>query len=183
MADNGSNSKIGDGIKADADLSWYAVYTRPRAEKLVFQRILETGIEGLFTHAKDDTPMERQEKVVEKPLLSSYIFVKTKPKLFPLVFKIFGVVKFITFESKPVPIPEKQINNLKLIVNSNAEIEVTSERFAPGDHIIVETGSLKGLTGELIETGSKKKVIVRLDKLDQNILLTIPVTFLKKLQE
>jgi transcription antitermination factor NusG len=183
MADNSGSSKIVNGIKADADLSWYAVYTRPRAEKLVYQRILETGIEVFLPMQKTIRQWSDRKKVIEKPLLSSYIFVKTKPKLFPLVFKIYGVVKFITFESKPVAIPEKQINNLKLIVDSNAEIEVTSEKFAPGDHIIVETGSLKGLTGELIETGSKKKVIVRLDKLDQNILLSIPVTFLKKLQE
>ena len=183
MAENSGSSKMANGIKADTDLSWYAVYTRPRAEKLVYQRIRETGIEVFLPMQKTIRQWSDRKKVIEKPLLSSYIFVKTKPKLFPLVFKIYGVVKFITFESKPVPIPEKQINNLKLIVDSNAEIEVTSEKFAPGDHIIVETGSLKGLTGELIETGSKKKVIVRLDKLDQNILLSIPVTFLKKLQE
>lgn len=183
MADSKSNSNKVTAIQADADLSWYAVYTRPRAEKLVFDRIRETGIEVFLPMQKTIRQWSDRKKVIEKPLLSSYIFVKTKPKLFPLVFKIFGVVKFITFESKPVPIPEKQINNLKLIVDSNAEIEVTSEKFAQGDHIIVETGSLKGLTGELIEIGSKKKVIVRLDKLDQNIILTIPVTFLKKFQE
>jgi len=41
-------------------------------------------------------------------------------------------------------------------------------------------GSLVGLTGELIETGKKKRVIVRIDKLEQNIVVTIPVTFLRK---
>ena len=40
-----------------------------------------------------------------------------------------------------------------------------------------------GLTGELIRTGGKRRVIVRIDKLEQNILLTIPVTFLRKIKE
>jgi hypothetical protein len=46
----------------------------------------------------------------------------------------------------------------------------------------VINGSLVGLTGELIRVGGKKRVIIRIDKLDQNILLTIPVTFLRKIK-
>ena len=43
------------------------------------------------------------------------------------------------------------------------------------------SGSMTGLTGELIKIGGKNRVIVRIDKLEQNIILTIPVTFLRKL--
>jgi hypothetical protein len=45
----------------------------------------------------------------------------------------------------------------------------------------VINGSMIGLTGELIKTGNKKRVLIRIDRLDQNIILTIPVTFLKKI--
>ena len=89
MADIRSNSNKVTGIPADTDISWYAVYTRPRAEKLVFQRIQETGIEVFLPMQKTIRQWSDRKKVIEKPLLSSYIFVKTKPKLFPLVFRIF----------------------------------------------------------------------------------------------
>jgi transcription antitermination factor NusG len=106
--------------------------------------------------------------------------VKVRKKEFPRVFTILGVVKFVSFEGQPAPIPQKQIDNLRLVVNSDAEIEVTGESFAKGDNVEVVTGSLTGLTGELILIGGKKRVIVRIDRLDQNIIVTIPVTFLKK---
>ena len=159
---------------------WYAVYTRPRAEKLVYSRLIEIDVESFLPLIKTVRKWSDRKKVIEKPLISSYLFVKVRKKEFPRVFTILGVVKFISFEGQPVPIPQKQIDNLKLIVNSDAEIEVSGEAFAKGDNVEVVTGSLTGLTGELILIGGKKRVIVRIDRLDQNIIVTIPVTFLKK---
>jgi hypothetical protein len=37
-----------------------------------------------------------------------------------------------------------------------------------------------GLSGELIKIGSKNRVVVRIDKLDQNLILKIPMAFLRK---
>ena len=102
-------------------------------------------------------------------------------KDFPKVYKVNGVVKFVSFEGQPVSIPQNQIDNLRLLVNSDAEIEVISGNFAKGDQVEVMSGSMTGLTGELIKIGGKNRVIVRIDKLEQNIILTIPVTFLRKL--
>jgi transcription antitermination factor NusG len=159
---------------------WYALYTRPRAEKLVFQRLVEEGIETFLPLQKTYRMWSDRKKLVEKPLLSSYIFVKTKKKHFPRVYKIIGVVKFVSFEGQPVSIPQIQIDNLRLLINSDAEIEVTSDKFAQGDNVEVINGSLIGLTGELIKIGTKNRVVVRIDRLDQNLILKIPKAFLKK---
>src|SRR5674476_177906 len=136
---------------------WYALYTRPRAEKLVYQRLVEEGIETFLPLQKTYRMWSDRKKLVEKPLLSSYIFVMTKSKYFPEVYKAQGVVKFVTFEGHPASIPQKQIDNLRLLVNSDEEIEVTGEQFAKGDNVEVTNGSLIGLTGELIKIGSKKR--------------------------
>jgi len=160
---------------------WYAIYTNPRAEKQVHTRLVETGVETFLPLQKTYRQWSDRKKLVEKPLLSSYVFVKVMPKQFPVVYKTIGVVKFISFEGQPVAIPQNQIDNLKLLINSDAEIEVTSEILAKGDNVKVMSGSLVGLTGELVSFGGKRRVVVRIDKLDQNIVVTIPVTFLKKM--
>lgn len=159
---------------------WYALYTKPRAEKLVYQRLIEVNIETFLPLQKTIRMWSDRRKVIEKPLLSSYIFVKTRSKFFPQVYKTNGVVKFVSFEGQPVSIPQKQIDNLKLIINSDAEVEVSSEKFAAGDNVEVINGSLIGLTGELIRIGSHNRVIVRIDKLEQNLILKIPKAFLRK---
>jgi transcription antitermination factor NusG len=161
---------------------WYALYTRPRAEKLVYQRLVEDGIETFLPLQKTYRMWSDRKKLVEKPLLTSYIFVKTCSKYFPMVYKTNGVVKFVSFEGHPVSIPQNQIDNLRLLINSDAEIEVSSEKFAPGDNVEVVNGSLVGLTGELIKIGSHNRVVVRIDRLDQNLILKIPKAFLRKVQ-
>ena len=55
------------------------------------------------------------------------------------------------------------------------------EKFAPGDNVEVVNGALIGLTGELIKVGSHNRVIVRIDRLDQNLILKIPKAFLRKI--
>lgn len=183
MAEKKTTVKIENGNmtrKNDND-KWYAVYTRPRAEKLVYNRLVEADIETFLPMQKTIRQWSDRKKLIEKPLLSSYVFVRTRKKHFPVVYRTSGVVKFITFEGLPVAIPQNQIDNLRLLINSDAEIEVTSEKFSQGDNVEVVSGSLIGLTGELINVGRKKRVIVRIDRLDQNIVVTIPVTFLKKI--
>ena len=160
---------------------WYALYTNPRAEKQVFTRLTDAGIETFLPLQKTYRIWSDRKKLVEKPLLSSYIFVKTKSKYFPDVYKTQGVVKFVTFEGRPASIPQKQIDNLRLLINSDEDIEVSSEKFAQGDFVEVVNGSLVGLTGELIKIGSKNRVVVRIDRLDQNLILKIPKTFLRKI--
>jgi transcriptional antiterminator RfaH len=164
----------------NSEEKWYALYTRPRAEKLVFQRLVEDGIETFLPLQKTYRMWSDRKKLVEKPLLPSYIFVKTKKKNFPRVYKTNGVVKFVSFEGQPVSIPQNQIDNLRLLINSDAEIEVSSEKLARGDNVKVINGSLIGLTGELIKIGSHNRVVVRIDRLDQNLILKIPKAFLRK---
>ena len=161
---------------------WYAVYTHPRAEKQVNTRLIEIGVETYLPLQKTYRQWTDRRKMIEKPLLSSYVFVKVIPPDFQKVYKTIGVVKFVSFEGQPVAIPQKQIDNLRLLIDSNAEVEVTTDKFDKGDNVEVITGSLKGLTGELIKTGRKKIVIIRIDKLEQNIIVSIPVNFLRKIR-
>ena len=168
------------GTTDNTEDKWYAIYTRPRSEKQVHQRLTESGVETYLPMQKTIRQWSDRKKIVEKPLLSSYLFVKTSPKQFPLVYNTYGVVKFVSFEGQPVPIPQKQIDNLRLLIDSNAEIEVSSENFAKGDNVEVVSGALVGLTGELIKIGTRNRFVVRIDRLDQNLILKIPRAFLRR---
>jgi transcriptional antiterminator RfaH len=167
--------------KVLTECKWYAIYTHPRAEKLVYKRLVEEGVETFLPLQKTYRVWSDRKKLVEKPLLPSYLFVKTRKKNFQYVYKIQGVVKFVSFEGQPVAIPQKQIDNLRLLVDSDARIEVTSEDFAKGDNVEVISGSLIGLTGELIKIGHRNRVVIRIDRLDQNLVLKIPKAFLRKI--
>jgi transcriptional antiterminator RfaH len=141
----------------------------------------ESHIEVFLPLYKTIRKWSDRKKLVEKPLFSSYVFVKVNTRQYYSALKVEGVVKYVCFENKAVPIPERQIDNLKLLINSNARIEVTTEKFEKGDAVEVVHGVLTGLTGELIRIKKKNKVVVRIDRIDQNLILDIPAAYIKKL--
>jgi transcription antitermination factor NusG len=157
----------------DLAQKWYAVYTRARFEKQVWERLIEQGIEAYLPLIKTMRQWSDRKKMVEIPLFSSYVFVKIDRRNYDRVLQTFGVVKYITFEGKAATIPDEQINNLKIITNSKEKIETNWERRKKGDKVIVSAGSLKGLKGELISDGERQKVLVRIDSIDQNLTVEV----------
>ncbi len=163
--------------------AWYAVYTNSRAEKRVHDRITELGIETFLPLQKTLRQWSDRKKMVEKPLISSYVFVKAVPKEIFEVRKVDGVVKFITIEGRPVPIPEDQITNLRILCGSDADVEVSSEVFTRGDMVEVTIGSLTGLRGELIRAGRKHKVVIRIIQPGMNLTVDIQTNMIRKLEK
>ncbi len=104
-------------------------------------------------------------------------------KHYDKVLQTFGAVKYITFEGKAATIPPEQINQLKIIVNSNEKIETTWEKRKKGDRVMVTSGSLKGLIGELITDGGRKKVLVRIDSIDQNLTVEVHASLIEAIRE
>ena len=57
------------------DPNWYAIFTKPRSEKKVHQRMLDQQIEAFLPLVKTVRQWSDRKKTVEVPLISSYVFV------------------------------------------------------------------------------------------------------------
>jgi transcription antitermination factor NusG len=163
--------------------AWYAVYTNSRAEKRVSDRLTELGIETFLPLQKTLRQWSDRKKLVEKPLISSYVFVRIIPRDYFTVRKIDGVVKFIMIERKPVPIPEEQITNLRILCGSDSEVLMSNNVYAQGDQVEVVIGSLTGLRGELIRVGRKHKVVIRIIQPGMNLTVDIKANAIRKLEK
>ncbi|MBK6963976.1 MAG: UpxY family transcription antiterminator [Bacteroidales bacterium] len=156
-----------------SNLQWYACYTKPRAEKVVHQRLVHSEIESYLPVQRTRRKWSDRIKWVDEPLFRSYIFVRVNVPDFIKVLQTEGIVRFITFERKAVPIPETQIEAIRMLLGQGVELEVTTERIKPGQAIEVQAGPLMGIRGELVEYRGNRKVLVRLGEIGQGILVTI----------
>ncbi len=170
-------------VAKKTERAWYAVYTNSRAEKRVSDRINEMGVETFLPLQKTLRQWSDRKKLVEKPLISSYVFVKAIPKEFFPIRTVDGVVKFIMIQGKPVAIPEQQITNLRILCGSDASVEVSSDFYAEGDKVEVIVGSLTGLQGELIRVGRKHKVVIRIIQPGMNLTVDIKSNAIRKLEK
>ena len=169
-------------MKEIEDTRWYAIYTKSRSEKKTASELAKKGFKVYLPLQKTLRQWSDRKKIVELPLITSYLFVKINLCSYFNILNTKGVVKFINFSSKPVPIPDWQIDNLKILINSDERIEISTEDFKIGDHVFVERGSLRGLRGILVEHRAKQKVLVCIDSIEKNILVNIHPACLKKEQ-
>ena len=167
----------------EQETKWYAVYTRPRFEKQVQKSLYDQGIEVYLPLIKTMRQWSDRKKMVEVPLFSSYVFVHIDRSSYDQVLQTHGAVKYITFEGKAATIPSEQIDNLKIIVDSNENVDTTWEARRKGDSVIVTAGSLKGLKGELITEGRRKKVLVRIQGIDQNLTVEVHSSLIETIKE
>jgi len=152
---------------------WYAVYTHFRAEKMVAKRLTDSGITAFLPLQKTLRQWSDRKKMVERPIISSYVFVRVSRREYARVLNTGGVARFITFGSLPVSIPEEQMVNLRILSNSNIDIKVSEDLFIKGDMVEVAYGSLAGLKGELIRVGKRHLVVMRV--IESGLCLTVDI--------
>jgi transcription antitermination factor NusG len=160
-------------VTQDQTPLWYAVYTRSRFEKRLMDLLIAKGIEAYVPLRKVMKQWSDRRKMVEEPMIRSYCFVKVTPLHYQDVLNTPGAVRYIWFSGKPASIPEWQIDTLKAITGSGVEVECVPDTFQPGAKVKVNGGPLLGFTGELVTIANKKKVIIRIDHLNQVLTLSI----------
>lgn len=108
---------------------------------------------------------------MEEPLIKSYLFVYINEHEQTEVLMTKGISRFIYFSGRVASMPQKQINELKLLMASPFELEITEDNLQPGEKIIIKAGPLKGLTGEIISYRSQKQLVLRLENLGYSIII------------
>lgn len=159
-------------------LSWYPVYTNPRAEKMAALALEQKKIQVYLPTQKQLRQWSDRKKWVETPLIPSYLFVQISESQHAEVLMCRGISRFIYFSGKIATIPERQINQLKLLLANAADLEVVDHTFEAGQKVAVKAGPLQGLRGELISWHSTQRMLVRIDYITQSILVQVPVSFL-----
>ncbi|QXV67091.1 UpxY family transcription antiterminator [Mucilaginibacter achroorhodeus] len=164
----------------EGGLKWYPVYTNPRAEKKAFAALIAKGIEAYLPLQRKLKQWSDRKKWVEEPLITSYLFVRIPANSQAEVLMTKGIARFVYFSGKVATMPDNQIEELKLLMASSLEMEVTEEDLQPGEKITIKGGPLKGITGEIVAHRSQKQLLVRLESMGQSILVNAPAALINR---
>jgi transcriptional antiterminator RfaH len=167
-------------IKPKAAYKWYPVYTHPRAEKKAKLALESKGVEVYLPLRRQLKQWSDRKKWVDEPFIKSYIFVYVAEHEQAEVLMTKGVARFIYFGSKITSMPERQIDDLKLLMASPLELEITEESLQPGEKIVIKAGPLKGMTGEVISYRSQKQLALRLESLGCSIIIHVAASLISR---
>lgn len=160
-------------------LNWYPIYTNPRAEKKAFEAFEQKNITVYLPLHKQLRQWSDRKKWVEMPLLPSYLFVQITPNQMADVLMCKGVSRFLYFSGKIASIPERQIDQLKLLLASASDLEVVAQEFESGQQVLVKAGPLQGLRGELVSWKSSQRVLVRINYITEAVLVQVSKAYLE----
>lgn len=158
---------------------WYALYTKPRWEKKVSKVLDQKGIECWCPVQKISKQWSDRKKIIEEPLFKSYVFVyidegdKSKVKMTN------GILNFVHYMGKPAVIRDEEIALIKRYLSeSEACISVQSiSSLDEHTRIKVNQGIFMDSTGTILK-GGRKKVYVKLESLDQVMIVEFPIEHL-----
>lgn len=159
--------------------TWYAIYTRSRAEKQIHEQLLKAGLDAYLPLVKTLKQWSDRKKWVEEPLFRSYIFVHITASEYYDVLNTPGAVRFITFEGKPVAIPPQQIEAIRQFVDTGQELPDVDLELKPGAMVDIIAGPMRGISGELLEVMGKKKVKIEIDGLGHAVYLELPASHIR----
>lgn len=161
------------------DYSWYVMYTAPRSEKKVEQRLKEKGLEVYLPIVEEIRQWSDRKKKVQRPLFNGYIFVHTtKSKLWEAL-QVAGAVKFVNFAGEHATVRDSEIEALKRIIATGVAVEVETSMIETGQQVRILGGPLQGFQGECIQKGNKDYFIIRIPSINQSMIVNIPQKFLQ----
>lgn len=141
-------------------MNWYVVYTKPKWEKKVADKLNQIGIECYCPLIIQMKQWSDRKKKVEVPLFNSYVFVQLADIDRNSVFQVAGVVRYLFWLGKPAIVRDEEINSIKISLKAPNISDISVTSIQVGDHIKIETGAFTNQDAIVQEVSNTHYILV-----------------------
>ena len=145
---------------------WYAVSTRSRHEKSVRDHLAGHGVEPLLPLVRRVSQWKDRKKEVDLPLFPGYCFARFTSDVNLVVLKAPGVVRIIGGCGKPEPIPDAEMDAVKLLMTHALPYE-SHPYLQAGTRVRIVRGPLEGMEGVLARKENRHRVVIAVHLIQQ----------------
>jgi transcriptional antiterminator NusG len=140
-------------------VQWYAIWTRSRHEQVVREQLEHKQIVAFLPTLPRWSRWKDRKKKIDWPLFPGYCFARFAPDDALPVLKCSGVVNIVSFEGKPAPIPDDELESIRLLVVSDLRFD-PCPLIREGMMVDVIHGPLRGVVGRLMRKDAQKARLV-----------------------
>ncbi len=166
-----SINKINDSITQEK--AWFALYTKPRSEFKAAEQIEEVDVLYYLPTVTRIRQWSDRKKKITEPLIRGYIFIYANERERIISLERQAVVKCIFDQGRPAKIPEWQIDNLKKMLDSKADLTI-KEGLPVGAKVLIKDGPFTDVIGVVSETDNGKSIAVSIDLLNRSVIAHLP---------
>jgi transcription antitermination factor NusG len=153
-------------------LPWFALYVRPRHEKRVTFLLEEKGFKTFLPMYMTRRRWADRMKTVELPLFPQYVFCRLDTHRRTPVVATPGVLNIVGIGRQPVAVVPSEVEAIQRVIDSRVAREPYSF-LRTGRRVRIETGSLTGLIGILVEVKRVPRLVLSVSLLQRSILVEI----------
>jgi transcription antitermination factor NusG len=158
----------------DTNPCWFALQTRYRYEERIATELKAKGFESYLPTLREVHEWKDRRKVMEVPAFGGYLFARFEPSLKNRVrvLETAGVVKLLGHPGSPAPVPEEEIQSLRLALESGAECD-RHPCVEIGTPVHVRRGLLAGVCGRVVRIANRVKILVNVPSVRQAIAVEV----------
>ena len=149
------------------ETNWYVLYTFPRAEKQVKERLEREGIDCWLPLHRSPRVWSDRVKLVDVPLFKSYIFVHCTEVVLRSLIRIYGVVRIVYYNGKPAIVRDQEIEAIKDFLK-----EAEAHPLCFGEEVEILCGAMKGVTGKIVQI-NKSHLVLTLEQLAATVCVKL----------
>ena len=147
--------------------NWYVLYTAPRAEKQVKERIDRLEVECWLPLHRTPRVWSDRVKIVEIPLFSSYIFVRCTDTVLHDLLKVYGVIRIVFYNQKPAVVRQVEVDAIREFLEQAAEHEL-----CPGEEVEILIGAMKHVSGK-VKKVKKNHLMLYIEQLGATVCVKL----------
>jgi transcription antitermination factor NusG len=157
-----------------AEARWFAVRTRSRHEKIVASQLRGQAVTAFLPLVTQVHRWSDRKKVVQVPLFAGYAFVRVVPatEQYIRVLRVHGVSSFVGVRGEGTPIPDKQIDDIRVLLTSDAAYSICPF-LKVGQRVRIRGGCLDGVEGLLIARKGDRNLIISVEPMQQSLAINI----------
>ncbi len=155
-------------------MSWYAGYTRCNHERVVHKILHDKGINTFLPEIIVPSRRKNRKILIKRPLFRNYLFIELDEirENWMRVFRTPGLAR-ICGNGRPMPIPDEDINSIKIFVSSDRNIYPLPFLHV-GARVQVMSGPLTGAIGILVkEDRKKRRLSVSVELMGQSVVVSL----------
>ena len=119
----------------DISKNWFVLYTKPRNELKVVERLRSNGVEAYTPTRTEVRQWSDRTKKVKVPLLPSMVLVSLQEKQVDLVFEVPGVVRYLFEHGKRAKVSNQEVLAMQHYLENT--YQRTSKELEVGDRVKV----------------------------------------------
>jgi len=154
------------------ELYWFAAYTSAHHEKRVAAELDARSVEHFLPLYSSLRRWRDRRVQLYLPLFPGYVFVRLPFSERLRALQIPGVVRLVGFGGLPVPLPDDEIELMRLGLSQGGGAE-PYPFLAVGRRVRITVGPFAGLEGVLKRKKSSLRVVISLELIQRSIMVDV----------